>query len=350
MISQKEAWKRVYRVIARSDVIVEVLDARAPEASRIEKIEKIAEVNGKALVLAINKVDLVPYSYANFYLKRFSKEYPTVLVSVKNRWGSRKLRKTILQATEKRPVIVSIVGYPNVGKSSLINMLRGRRVAGVSSAPGFTRGEQLIRISKNIYLYDTPGVVVPSDVETLALLGAYPVEKLRDPVSVARSILEKVPASMLKQVYGVTTLEELSQKMNSTLEDAARKLLRDWYRGKLGLDFQRAPSWKRIRALFHPARYDIEEYLREYRGPLVARELYYYLKSKIPFNVKEVAGFYRMGDYVIAVLVKPRYVLEMKKWIEQEMHKELGDAKNLIKVEEFGFPGDLYVIVYRVMR
>ncbi|NPA86310.1 MAG: GTPase RsgA [bacterium] len=343
MLSRRESWKRVLRVVRRADVVVEVLDARAPDESRIPRLEELVEANQKQLILAINKVDLVPYSYIKYYYKQFSREYPTVLLSVKNRWGSKKLRRKILECTEKRPVVVGIVGYPNVGKSSIINMLRGRRVAAVSSRPGFTRGEQLVKVSSNIYIYDTPGVIIPESPEKLALLGAYPIEKLREPEKVAEKILEKIPKELLLQVYGSSTLDELASKWNMTREAAARKVLQDWYRGRLGLDFQRAAAWKKIRALFHPARHDIEQLLLDYKGPLLAREIYYYLLPRVPSNLAEIIAYVQLGDYIVAVLVKPRFLLEMKKWLEQELEK-LGKYS---KVEEFGDKQKFIVLVYK---
>src|SRR3989344_378475 len=153
-------WRVVNEVIRDSDVVLEVLDARFPEETRNKEIEeKIKKINQKGihkkLIYVLNKSDLVKEKFCNLEFD-FS---PYVFVSAKNNLGTTRLRSLLKEeARKKKPLIVGILGYPNTGKSSLINALKQKRSAGVGAAPGFTRGLQKIKISRDIYLLDTPGV------------------------------------------------------------------------------------------------------------------------------------------------------------------------------------------------
>ncbi len=186
--------RRLLRVLSQSDVVLEVLDARFPDLTRIRAVENYVRKKGKGLVFVLNKVDLVSKDYAEDWKKILSREAPTVFVSTKKRWGTRILRKTIKGLTEKRPLYVGVVGYPNVGKSSLINVLVGRHAAGVSPKPGFTRGEQLLKLSRGIYLIDTPGVVDTDEETLLLLVGGKDPSKAKNPELAAHILLTNLHA------------------------------------------------------------------------------------------------------------------------------------------------------------
>ncbi len=185
--------------LREADIILEVLDARFPGETRIPELERWATRKGKKIILVVNKVDLVGKERAEEIKKELEKEFPTVFVSARRRWGSRKLRRKIRELGGGK---VFVVGLPNVGKSSVINLLKGKHVAGTGAHAGFTKGPQLVRISRDIYLVDTPGVF-HGPPEKLALLGAYNPEKLRDPEEVARRLLEP---------YGIE-LEDLALRL-----------------------------------------------------------------------------------------------------------------------------------------
>ena len=230
------------RVLSQSDVILEVLDARFPDLTRIRGIERYVKGKGKGLIFVLNKVDLVPRDYAEDWKKLLSREAPTVFVSTKRRWGTGILRRTIKGMTSKRPLYVGVVGYPNVGKSSLINVLIGRGSAGVSPRPGFTRGEQILKLAKDIYLIDTPGVVDTKDETILLLVGGYDPSRARNPELAAHILL--------------TNLHSMGEIEDSSLEDYARRkgfllrggepdvrraaidLLRRFQRGEIGKSYE----------------------------------------------------------------------------------------------------------------
>lgn len=234
--------KRLLRVLSQSDVVLEVLDARFPDLTRIRAVENYVKKKGKGLIFVLNKVDLVSKEYAEDWKKILSREAPTVFVSTKKRWGTRILRKTIKSLTEKRPLYVGVVGYPNVGKSSLINVLVGRHAAGVSPKPGFTRGEQLLKLARGIYLIDTPGVVDTDEETLLLLVGGKDPSRAKNPELAAHILLTNLHA-MGELPY--RDLEEYAKAKGFLLKGgepdvrrAAIDLIRRFQRGEIGRSYE----------------------------------------------------------------------------------------------------------------
>jgi len=154
------------------DVVIELLDARIPLSSANPVIEEI--IADKPRIVALNKADLADSRSTESWLS-FFRDQGIVAIAV-NSIGGRGCKELIIQ-TEKaaqskleslaakgvrpRAVRAMILGIPNVGKSSLINRLRGSAVARTADKPGVTRGKQWIKISKNLEILDTPGVLWP---------------------------------------------------------------------------------------------------------------------------------------------------------------------------------------------
>ena len=147
---------------------------------------------------------------------------------------------------------MSVLGYPNTGKSSLINYLKGRKSARVSITAGLTRGKQFFRISENVMLIDTPGVLpfFRGGEPKLALLSAKSVQALKDPIAAAQKILSELKHGGAKEVFGVEFLgndfEGLLEKMalaknrlkkggKPDTETMAKKLILDWQKGKINI-------------------------------------------------------------------------------------------------------------------
>ncbi len=170
------------------DVIIELFDARAPLSSINEQLEK-ATVNKKKLYL-ITKADLADETQTQLWKNHFKNQNSEVVVanlSDKNsynvitqaieRLGKVKWERDIARGMKPQPIRTMIIGIPNVGKSSLINLLAKRKAAGVQNKPGYTRGEQWINVGKNMMLLDTPGIL-PMNYENqekaanLALIGS----------------------------------------------------------------------------------------------------------------------------------------------------------------------------------
>jgi ribosome biogenesis GTPase A len=249
----KDAWAIVRRVVREADVVLEVVDARDPMATRSRELERMAAEEGKKLVIVINKADLVPREVLEEWKRVLSREYPTIYVGARERLGTRFLWRIIKRVTGKRPVVVAVVGLPNVGKSTILNVLKGRHSVSTSPVPGWTRHATLARAATWLKVIDTPGVVPRGEEEELAVRGALRPESLEDPVPAALKLIEvlrRKEPDFLKKYYGVDesdplrALEELARRRNllkkggePNVEEAARVLLRDWQSGELAVYF-----------------------------------------------------------------------------------------------------------------
>ncbi|MHA1594003.1 MAG: GTPase [Candidatus Baldrarchaeia archaeon] len=245
----KKTWKTVIDVIKECDVVLEVLDPRDPEAFRNKRIEKFAEEMGKKVIIVINKADLVPKEVLEKWKRYLSKEYPTVFISARERMGTKMLRREILKNAPQIPVRVAIVGYPNVGKSTIINILKGKHSAATGSMPGITKHSQAYKISRKLRIIDTPGVFPAEDEESLIYKGALRAESLDDPILPAISLIRKLkekmkdvflrtysvddedPLELLKKL--AIRLKRLKKGGEPDIDEAARKVIRDWQEGKI---------------------------------------------------------------------------------------------------------------------
>jgi len=251
-VSQEEAWRRVRSVLEMSDLVLEVIDARDPVETRNRRLEDLVNRLGKSLMIVINKADLVPMEVLKEWRRFLERDYPTVFISARDRLGTRKLIVNIKRYAPRLPVRVSVVGYPNVGKSTIINYLKGRHVAETSPVPGWTIGEQIVRAKQWLIVIDTPGVVPVEEVKDEALLvikGAIDPSKLDDPVVPAIKLIMRIksfnPKAFMER-YGVDSedpmeLLELVGRRRGLLmrggkvniREAAIAVIRDWILGKL---------------------------------------------------------------------------------------------------------------------
>ena len=242
--------KSTLNAIQMADIVIEVVDARFVEQTRNREMEEKAIRKGKKLLIAINKQDLVSKKKALEQKKALP--FPSVFLSAKNREGVNMLRKEIGKMAGDRKAKIAIIGYPNTGKSTVINILGRRHAAKVSSSAGLTRGEQFVRISSNQLLIDTPGIIPfeEKDPYKLALLGAKNPEKLEDIELAGMKLLEfmqekfpeKIEKILGKQVQGKNPeqlLEEIAVKWNKIgkggkpdTETTAKILLKQWQEGK----------------------------------------------------------------------------------------------------------------------
>jgi len=145
---RSDPWQKVRDLIRGADVIVEIVDARDIEGTRVPLAEKWAGVS--RLLMIANKKDLLPEG----------KEIPGIVISAKERRPEdRKLIiKEIMGRSGNRPVKALLIGYPNVGKSTIINMLARRRAAKVSPVPGTTRNIQWVKVDGDLLVSDYRGV------------------------------------------------------------------------------------------------------------------------------------------------------------------------------------------------
>ena len=266
----KRIWEELYKVIDSSDVLIQVIDARDPMGTRVRHVEDHLKKNcpNKHLVLVLNKCDLVPTSITSKWIKILSKEYPTLAykASVSNPFGKGPLIQLLRQFDNfhknKKSVAVGFIGYPNVGKSSIINSLRKKAVCKAAPIPGETKVWQYITLTRRIYLIDCPGIVYNvGDSETDTVLkGVIRAEKLEHPDSHIQTILDRTEATNIIENYGIQKwedaedfLEQLGRKTgklmkggDANLNAVAKQVIVDWQRG-------------RIRYMVHPSKAQIEE-------------------------------------------------------------------------------------------
>ena len=244
-------------VILHADIILEVVDARFPDETRNSDVERDVERSKKKFILVLNKCDLVPKNILERTKSRLSRIAPTVFVSCKDRLGTTMLLHKILEQTDirGRDILVGVLGYPNTGKSSVINVLAGRHKAGTSPISGHTRGIQLVKAGSRIMLMDTPGVIPfgENDEYIQGVLSVKDATHLKDPIGVAMRIIERFfdqNRTALESFYHVNlegldsydallligrTLNCLRKKGEVDDTRAAVRVINDWQKGLMPL-------------------------------------------------------------------------------------------------------------------
>lgn len=253
----KRIWGELYKVIDSSDVVIQVLDARDPQGTRCHHLEKHLKEHckHKHMILLLNKCDLTPPWVTKGWLRVLSREYPTLAfhANINKSYGKNSLLSVLRQfsrlKSDKQAISVGFVGYPNVGKSSVINTLRTKNVCKVAPIPGETKVWQYITLTKKIFLIDCPGVVYGSrDTETdIVLKGVVRVTNLHDATEHIGEVLKRVKREHLERAYKIKEWEDeydfllqlckLSGKLlrggEPDLTTAAKMVLHDWQRGKI---------------------------------------------------------------------------------------------------------------------
>ncbi|KAJ2943711.1 hypothetical protein O0L34_g16824 [Tuta absoluta] len=253
----RRIWNELYKVVDSSDVLLQVLDARDPMGTRCPYLEKFLrkEKPHKHLIFILNKVDLVPNWVTQRWVAILSAEYPTVAfhASLTHPFGKGSLINLLRQFAklhiDKKQISVGLIGYPNVGKSSVINTLRSKKVCKVAPIAGETKVWQYITLMKRIFLIDCPGIVYPSaetDTEKV-LKGVVRVELVQNPEDYIEEVIKRVRKEYLIKTYKVDGWEnateflekmaartgKLLKKGEPDVNQVARMVLNDWQRGKL---------------------------------------------------------------------------------------------------------------------
>ncbi|ORX42593.1 NGP1NT-domain-containing protein [Hesseltinella vesiculosa] len=254
----KRIWNELYKVIDSSDIIIHVLDARDPIGTRCRNVENFIrkEKPHKHLIFVLNKCDLVPTWSTARWVANLSKDAPTLAfhASINNSFGKGSLIQLLRQFsslhTDKKQISVGFIGYPNTGKSSIINTLKAKKVCNVAPIPGETKVWQYITLMKRIYLIDCPGVVPPNvddDEVDIILKGSVRVENIPNPEDTIPTIMDRVRHEYLRRTYGIREwrdstdfLEQLARKNGKLLKRAEPDLhntsvmvLNDWLRGRI---------------------------------------------------------------------------------------------------------------------
>ncbi|KFQ82563.1 Nucleolar GTP-binding protein 2, partial [Phoenicopterus ruber ruber] len=253
----KRIWGELYKVIDSSDVVVQVLDARDPMGTRSPHVESYLkkEKHWKHLIFVLNKCDLVPTWATKRWVAVLSQEYPTLAfhASLTNPFGKGAFIQLLRQFgklhSDKKQISVGFIGYPNVGKSSVINTLRSKKVCNVAPIAGETKVWQYITLMRRIFLIDCPGVVYPSgDTETdIVLKGVVQVEKIKSPEDHISAVLERAKPEYIRKTYKIDSwkdtedfLEKLASRTGKLLkggepntQTVSKMVLNDWQRGRI---------------------------------------------------------------------------------------------------------------------
>ncbi|MEM0465671.1 MAG: GTPase [Candidatus Pacearchaeota archaeon] len=207
-------WNLIKRIIHESDIVLEILDARLIDLSRNEEVEKIIQEKKRPFIFVVNKFDLVNKKDVIEKINELKKVAPVIYVSKNNRKSIHILLHTIKKIFKKygkrypavkekeeskkrfreakADIVVGVLGYPNVGKSSIINSLCHKRKVTVSKKAGTTHGIHWIRLDDKIKLIDSPGVIPlkKEDEIRYGLIGAKDIETLKNPDLVADAIIK----------------------------------------------------------------------------------------------------------------------------------------------------------------
>lgn len=264
MTKAKRAMKEDVKLI---DLVIELVDARAPLASRNPDIDSLAA--GKGRVILLNKADLASEKANAAWISYFEGQgFQVMKIDARAKATLKQLNALIQEACKEkierdrrrgilnRPVRAMVVGIPNVGKSTFINSFAGKAAAKTGNKPGVTKGNQWIRLNKQVELLDTPGILWPKFEDQrvgllLAFLGSINDEILEkdELASELADYLRNITPGLLKERYGI---EEDGKKPYELLDEiaaaracltkggvndltkAARLLLDEFRGGKLG--------------------------------------------------------------------------------------------------------------------
>lgn len=279
--SLKAYYKEFKKVVDAADVVLEVLDARDPLGCRCPQVEEAVLSSGvnKKLVLILNKIDLVPRQIVDQWLKYLRNEFPTIAFKASTQNQRQNLHQSKvslslasgdLLATSaclgadtllkllgnycrnkdiKTAITVGIVGFPNVGKSSIINSLKRCKACTVGATPGVTKSMQEVHLDKHVKLLDSPGIVMDSRNSDSAVIlrNCVKVESIDDPVPAVEAILKRCNKRQVMEKYLVpdyTDVHEFLSHLGKRLGKlkkggipnviaAGKTVLKDWNSGKI---------------------------------------------------------------------------------------------------------------------
>ncbi len=280
------ARKKAAETMEFTDVVIEVLDARAPEASCNPMIEELRQHRQRPCLKVLNKIDLADPAVTQQWLDYYNRQegVKAVALSCKSASDAARVPKLCQPLAPHRdsthkPLRLMIMGIPNVGKSTLMNMLLKRRVANVGDEPAVTKSQQSHKINDQMTLTDSPGLMWPKiahDEDGLMLAAIHAIGRnavIDEEVAeyLANNLLANYPDRIAERfgidvagMDGIAVLEAVARKRGCLLkgrggeldlEKAAMILLTEYRSGKLGRISLESPASREAmlkNALEHP--------------------------------------------------------------------------------------------------
>jgi len=270
------AQKKAAETMEFTDVVIEVLDARAPAASQNPMVKELGKARQRANLKILNKSDLADPEVTNQWIEHFNKIPKTkaIAISCKKVNEPKKILTICLalashRGTSLKPLRMMIMGIPNVGKSTLMNAILNKRIAKVGDEPAITKQQQRHQINDHMILIDTPGMMWPKidqehDGYLLAAnnnIGKNAYDDQDVAIELGEILLKQYPA-LLKARFelddltcdSIKLLEFIAKKKNFPLrnhlldlEKAATILLNDYRQGYLGRISLESPESRRLR-------------------------------------------------------------------------------------------------------
>jgi ribosome biogenesis GTPase A len=241
-------WGVVNNCLKNADIILLIVDARIPQESTNKEIIRIAGQLEKRILLVFNKIDLVDFS-------KLKRDYPgSIFVSAEKNKGIKELRTELERISEIYPASmrVAILGYPNVGKSSILNKIVPQSREKVSRVSGTTKKTKWIRY-KNLRFMDSPGVIPRRDSKVaVGLTASKNIHKIKNPEKVAIEVIKVLRRNSRKKLeehFKITFDEEednydillkIGEKRKYLIKGGeidenktAIKIVEEWQKGKI---------------------------------------------------------------------------------------------------------------------
>lgn len=253
----KRTKEQFQKNLKATNIVFELLDARAPISTKNNELDKI--IGNKARIIILNKSDLGDKTGNTLWLNYFNKNYEkAIAISAVERFNKKILFKATYQIlqNDRKPVRAIVVGVPNVGKSTFINTLSGKKGTKTGNEPGITKNIQWIKVSNKLDLLDTPGLLDPTmdrlvNILNLSIIGVIKNEEfdvVDSTLILLEILIDKCPRC-IEERYKINIngkspqiiLNEIAQKRgciqkNSSLDQlrASLIILKEYRQGMIG--------------------------------------------------------------------------------------------------------------------